>query len=391
MGTTLLVNPGSTSTKLAVYVDSQESARFTFEDTGSGFDWCIESNNLKGLCQPLSATEYHDPIGYTLKYLLSTGLVKNAEEITAVAVRLVAPGDLFMRHQLIDDQFLVSLKQAERFAPLHIPPVLKISSRVTELLPTAKQLAISDSAFHATVPEYGRVYSVPKADADYFNIKRFGYHGLSVASVASRLESVFGYMPRRTIVAHIGGGMSITGLLDGKSRVTSMGLTPASGLMMGERAGDLDGASLLSLLEGKKFTGIKAHQYINQAGGFRALVGVSDLRLVMKLYHEGNKDAVFALQVWTEQVTKIIGGYITVLGGVDAIVLTATAMVRNAELRQLVTNSLSCFGVELDDNKNAELINREGVIHLDGSKVPIAVLKTDELLEMFSALKKMNQ
>jgi acetate kinase len=391
MGTTLIVNPGSTSTKLALVLRDNKLVRFTFEDTGKGFDWCIEENQEKGLCESVTASQFQQPVSHTINYLLQQGKLKSVTDIDTVAVRIVSPGVAFTKHQVIDKAYIESLNKTERFAPLHIPPVLRVIENVKKLLPQAKLLAISDSAFHQTIPEYSRTYSVKNNDSEELGIKRYGYHGLSVSSIASRLETIFGYVPERTIVAHIGGGMSVTALHHGVSRLTSMGFAPASGLMMGERAGDLDASAMLALIEGKKLSGLKAHQYLNQAGGFRALLGVSDLRLVLKLYQEGDSKAILAINMWVEQFTKIVGSYFAVLGGLDAMVLTATAMTRNPELRKILLSQLGSLGVAIDEVKNESVINRDGLIELEGSRVKIAVVKTDEILEMLSAVNDFNK
>ena len=390
MATALIINPGSTSKKFALYRDTEQVVTFRYEETGGGFDVCEETASERGKCVPVSATEYRDAFSHTLIHLAEKGHIKDQSEISAVGVRVVAPGLRFAEHTVVDDDYLATLESRQRFAPLHIPPVIRLLQEARELLPNQKVIAVSDSAFHRTMPEAARSYSAPPDDREQLELERYGYHGLSVASIARRLEATFGTVPARTIVAHVGGGVSVTALRDGVSVETSMSFTPASGLMMSSRAGDLDAGAFLSLMDDKKLSGEKAHEYLHRSGGFVGVTGLKDMRLVLKQYEEGNEEAVLAVSMYQHQLTKLFGAYFAVLGGLDALVLTATAVVRNAELRALILDPLDSLGVKFDPDKNSVLIGQEGLIDSSDSQVKIAVLKTDELGEIARVVEATN-
>lgn len=382
MATTLIVNPGSTSKKYALYEDGQELISIRLEKTGSGFDVCEIINHENSKCQPVAVDQYKNALKYSLSRLLDGGYIKSEQEIEAVGVRVVAPGNAFAKHSLVDKQYIQLLEAEEVSAPLHIPPILEALLEVREILPQAKLVAASDSAFHVTHPEFVNRYSLPKSDADSLDIKRYGYHGLSVASIASRLQSVFGTVPARTLVCHIGGGISVTALKDGVSFDSSMGFSPMSGLMMSGRAGDIDGSAVLALLEKSDKSGVELHKYLNEQSGFAGILGASDMRQVLNLKNDKNPDAELAFSMFRYQFTKLVGGLMAGLGGVDALVLTATAAVRNPELRRELLTGLTSLGIEFDNDKNSTLINKEGRIENQYSIASIAVMKTDELGEI---------
>lgn len=381
MAATLVVNTGSTSIKCALYREGASIVSFSFEETDVGFDLCIERAGIRGKCMPITSAEYMDALSYAINEMIAQKDCEQVAEITAVAVRVVAPGDRFTKHQVIDDAYVGELKEAEQFAPLHVPPVLAAITDLRTALPHAILVAVSDSAFHRTMPSYAREYSILPSDANRFGIRRYGYHGISVSSVVRRMDAVLGNVPERALVLHLGGGTSVTALRRGESIETSMGFAPASGLMMNTRAGDLDAAAFLGLSTGLERDRIAMHHYLNNEGGFSAVAGVHDMRHVLKAWKEGEPRAIQAVSMFTHQLTKLAGGFATVLGGLDALVLTATAAIRNPEFRALVLAPLAPLGILIDEQKNSELVQEEGLIHAPGS-VPIAVMRNNEFGEM---------
>ena len=253
---------------------------------------------------------------------------------------------------------------------------------VRELLPDTTVYAISDSAFHTSIAEHIKTISLPKEDAKKFDIQRFGYHGLSFSSIARRLKSVFGEVPKRTIVCHIGGGVSIAALRDGKSVATSMGYSPVSGIMMGSRGGDMTAGVVAALTVFKKLRGRALYEYLYKESGFKGIAGVSDLRLVLERAALKDEDAQLAVQKFIYEIRSWIGAHIALLGGLDAVVLTATASERNPTVRKMILSDLECFGLQLDNTANEMLIGNEGFIHHTTSIAQIAVMKTNEMNEM---------
>ena len=382
MAFTFIVNPGSTSRKYALYNDGVCIVVLYCEMTGEGFSLSVIRNNTKVFEGQITAHEFENSVEKVIEYLLEEGDIKKLFDIQKIGVRVVSPGSYFTKHRVIDKKYLHELKDKEDVAPLHIPGLLSEIHAVKKAVPDAIVYGISDSVFHTTIPKHVRTVSIAKADAEKYDIKRFGYHGLSFASVAGRLQEKFGIVPSRTIVCHIGGGVSIAALKDGKSVSTSMGYSPVSGLLMGSRGGDIAAGVVAALTVFKRLRGKKLYEYLYKESGFKGVAGVSDLRVLLERKALCDEDAKLAVDMFVHQMQSWIGRHATQMGGVDAIVLTATASVRNPNIRKLLLSNLSLFDVELDEEKNDSLIGKEGFIHKEGSAVKVLVLKTDEMGEI---------
>lgn len=385
MATTLVVNPGSTSRKYALYKEGVLVRVLFFEETGQGFAVSDIENGTKLNETEITATDFSNAVSYTLTYLMQKEVINVRGEIDVVGVRVVAPGTHFTTHQLIDEAYIKSLEERAGTAPLHIPGLISELRAVMEELSHAKIVGVSDSAFHATIPAHVSTVSIAKADAATYDIQRFGYHGLSFSSISRRLADTFGEVPKRTIVCHVGGGVSITALKDGVSVNTSMGYTPASGLIMSSRGGDVTAGVLATLIQKKKLHGEMLYEYLYKQSGFQGVAGVRDLRLVLERAAQEDLDAKLALDMFVHQVHSWIGAHVAQLGGLDAVVLTATAAERNPQVRSLLLKGLETFGVMVDDERNECLIGQEGEIGTKDSPVRVVVLKTDEMGEVVRA------
>lgn len=379
MGTTLVINPGSSSKKYALYEEGRSICVLRYERSGDNHIRCVDMATGVQDCSPVSAQEYADALRGTLRYLTHKEVIKSLKSIEVVGVRVVAPGTFFQHHRKVDENYLSILKERIPAAPLHIPHILEELQIVQQELPNTPIIGVSDSSFHSTMPEITRRYSIDAEDADRYDLYRFGYHGLSVSSIVSRAHTILGEDPSRMIVVHVGSGVSITALKDGKTLDTSMGYAPGSGVVMGSRAGDIEPGALLELMRRKHFRHHDMHMYLQTNGGLQALAGETDLRMIMQRWVQGDKVAALAFHKFLHHIQKTIGGYIAVLGGVDAIVLTATAVERNFELRQQLLGKFDFLGVQIDEDKNDQLANSEGIISTTDSKVKVAVMRTNEM------------
>jgi acetate kinase len=348
---------------------------------------CTEQDGQQQKCAGVSGEDFSRSLRQVLDRYLRTNVISNLHDITAVGIRLVAPGTFFQSHRIIDEVFIHKLREREGAAPLHIPHTLAEIAVVGAELPHAQFVAVSDSAFHRTLPSAARNYSIEVEDTLKFDIHRFGYHGLSVASVVRRFNELRGELPSRVIVCHIGSGVSMTAVKDGVSIDTTMGFGPDSGLIMGTRAGDLDAGALLELMRVKNIRSFDTLSYIQTRGGLRGLSGEADFRFVLERAAQKDTAAVAALEHFTYRFQKELGALQMVLGGVDAIILTATAAERSASLRQHVLSSLGWFGVDVDTAKNDALISHDGIISSPSSPVLVMVVRTQEIEEMARVVK----
>lgn len=388
MDITLVVNPGSSSKKYELYRGKERLFSVHYEVTARGYNRTITARGGQPSCIEVPETVYQDALQDTLSSLISAGVLLRTEDIQRAGVRTVAPGTYFHDHHEIDEYLIQQLKKLTGVLPLHVPPVLSEIETLTALLPHVTLVSVSDSAFHKTLPKHQYQYSLSGA-LDY-GIRRFGYHGLSVQSVLHTLSDLEGSLPKRVIVAHIGSGVSVTGALCGKSTFTTMGYTPASGLMMSSRCGDIDPGALIAFLHRNNLRGSVAHTYIQKHGGFAGLLDTSDLRVVLARESQGDEDATDAMRTFLFDIQKAILGAAVVLNGIDVLVLTATAMERNDELRARLIGGLSLVHAKLDEQLNEAESKSPRTISSAESAFPIYVIPTDEMGEIARITSAMN-
>lgn len=382
MAFTLVIYPGTSSKKYALYEGERLRVVKQFERDQTGCTVCSITHQGRGQCLPIEPEVFQVPLRRVVDDLFKEGEIKNLYDIEQVGIRVVAPGTTFQQHAYITDVYLHDLRTQEAIAPLYIPPILTEIEASLRELPKAKLVAVSDSAFHATMPDCARRYSIDHADAERHDVYRFGYYGLSVASVVRRMKTTLGGIPPRTIVCHVGSGVSVTALRNGQSVDTSTSFNPNSGLMMSAQAGDLDTGALLELMRVKNMRVFDAHTYLNTRGGLQGVAGDADLRHVLDGVTRHNEAAVRALNLFVYHLQKQIGSYLAVLGGLDALVFTATAVERNPAIRALIVEPLQQLGMVLHQETNERLIGNEGVISTADSPTTIAVVKNDELAEI---------
>lgn len=384
MGTTLVVNPGSSSRKYALYHDRQLVLELRFEDTDTGYEMCSQFSGTRQICESIKKTEFVSAFDQVVEAVEQQlfNVVGAGTRLDAVVVRVVAPGTFFQQHAVIDDTYLTKLRERESVAPLHIPVILREIKAIQKHFSHAKLIAASDSAFHSGMPPEAREYSLAIEDVNKFDIHRFGYHGLSVASVSRRIHPLIGRNPERMIVCHVGNGTSVTAVKNGKSVETTMGFSPVTGLPMGSRGGDVDSAAVLELMRVRQWLPSDAEVYLNSSSGLVGMAKESDIRRLLDRRAQNDAVATQALCVFAYHIKKAIAAQTVALGGLDVLALTATAAVRSAELRDLILNGLSHLGVQMSKDRNELLVGKDGVISTQESAVKVVVLRTDEMGEM---------
>jgi acetate kinase len=381
MGTTLAINPGSSSKKYALYRDGALVEEFVFESANVGFEACTMRRGEQQTCEALTPEQFADAFS---RVAAETKAYCEREKVAVdtIAIRVVAPGTAFQKHSVVDDAYLALLKEREAQAPLHIPSIIHEIKNARIAFPKVRIVAASDSAFHASLPPVAREFSIARSDAAECDIHRFGYHGLSVSSVINRLHPVIGQEFDRVIVCHIGSGVSVTAVKQGVSVDTTMGYSPVSGVPMGTRASDLDADALITLMRIKNMKISEATVYLNNHGGLFGLAGDSDIRHLLARRAARDEAAVVALSLFTYQLQKAIAASTVALGGVDALIFTGTAGFRSAELRTLIAGPLAYLGIVLDQDKNDVLVGKEGLVSAHTAPVKSVVIRTDEMREI---------
>lgn len=329
----------------------------------------------------ISSKEYNGGVRYFINSLINAKLLKTTDEIDGAGIRIVAPGDYFIETRKIDSTFIKRLENAQSIAPLHISAALDEIRTFKKILPKTPMISVSDSTFHASMPEQSRLYAILPKVANRYEIRRFGYHGISVQSVIHTIQEIIGHLPPKIIVCHLGSGVSITAVKNGKCLDTSMGLTPLEGLPMRSRVGDIDPGAVIYLAKKLRLSIEKLEYYLNNKCGLLALAGQTrgGVRELIELEKNGNKNAKLALEIFSYRIKKYIGAYIAALGGLDILIFTAAIGERSSFMRSLICDDLKYFGIALDQQKNNQIIEANGFIEGKDSCVKVAVIKTDEL------------
>lgn len=379
----LITNPGSSSRKYALYKGTEEICSLHFEFEGKKIICTLKKadGTKKVLKQPFK--ELTSTVANIERILTDEGYLGGMTKLDAILARVACPGEYFTKDHVVDEEYLKALDKARKRAPLHVPVVAGEIEHLTKSFKGTPILAISDSSFHADRPDLMKYYAFDTELADKADVKRFGYHGLSVGSIVNYMKSA-DILPEKLIVCHLGSGSSVTAVFDGKSLDTSMGYTPLEGLMMATRCGNIDPAAALRLKHHLRYEADESiEKYLNKEAGLLGVSGASDdMREILRLRDEGDKRGTFAHAMFVYRVQSTIGQMAASLGGADAIVFTATIGERSDEIRRTVTQKLSYLGFALDEAKNVgDFSERHTNIAANGSK-PVWVIRTDESEEM---------
>lgn len=307
-------------------------------------------------------------------------------EIKGVGHRVVLGGEKFASSVEITDEVIKTIDELSAIAPLHNPAALVGIVAAKQLLPNATQVAVFDTAFHQTMPDYAYRYAVPTAWYRELGVRRYGFHGTSHLYVSKRAAAMLGKPASECnlITLHIGSGASATAIRKGVSVDTSLGMTPLAGLTMGTRPGDLDPGVVLYVMQRLGINADQMQKHLNKDSG---LLGITEC-FADRRDVEGNKDendlCRLAIDMEAHNVKKYIGAFMAELGHVDALVFTAGVGENDDYLREKFCEGLEELGVKLDKEKNAAALARKGVdqavISTDDSRVKIFMVATNEEL-----------
>lgn len=355
----LVLNGGSSSLKFSVF-DRIPALELLLEgdvtDIGGDAQMEVRARGGSGLGrrrEPIHATTLYDALAHVLDELSGPLM----PQIEAIGYRVVHPGPHVEGHQRITPQLLEELEAAAPFAPLHDPAQRQLIQLGMQRYTRIPQFACFDTEFHRTMPPEASTYALPD-EIRAQGVRRYGFHGLSCESIVAQLE-VYGGVPKRTAIAHLGSGCSVTTLLEGRSVDTTMGMTPTGGLVMGTRPGDLEPGLMLYLLRHVDHPqdGLAAADHVeamvNRKSGMAALSGQpNDMRQIRWAAAGGDERARLALAVFVYSVRKALGAASFVLGGLDAVVFTGGIGENDAATRAEVLEGLAPLGIALDPALN---------------------------------------
>ena len=311
------------------------------------------------------------------------GVLNSFADVEAVGHRIVQGADFFSGSALVNDDVLKKIEYCCDFAPLHNPAHLLGIHAVTDVLPDVPQVVTFDTAFHQTMEPYAYMYALPWEYYEKYRIRRYGAHGTSHQYVSRRGAQVAGLdlENSKIITCHIGNGSSVTAIRNGKCVDTSMGFTPLEGMIMGTRCGVIDANIVPYLMKKEGLTPDQMTEIMNRKSGFLGLSGKSsDARDMDTLALAGDKKAKIVLKKLTFDITKLVGGYIAEMNGVDLIVFTAGIGENNPRLRRRVCEQLGYMGVKIDPVANEAARSSDAIISTPDSTVKVALIPTDEEL-----------
>jgi acetate kinase len=353
----LVINSGSSSIKFSLFDSGTGGPRSLFEGEVTGIGgakaWFkfrdADGRDLSGGRSEVKAETPVEAIGLVMGAVSGLGLPK----VGAVGYRVVHPGAKLDRHQRITPEVMRDLQEAVVFAPLHDPAVIEVIREMMERFPDVEHYACFDTVFHETMPEAATTYAIPAKYRER-GVRRYGFHGLSCESIVRQLRDSTLEFPRRMVIAHLGSGCSVTAVVDGRSVDTTMGLTPTGGVVMGTRPGDLDPGLVIYLLrqvDGNQVSALE--KMLNHDAGMVALSGMpNDMKAVRAAAEIGDAKARLAVEIFTRSVKKAVGGFVALMGGVDAVVFAGGIGEHDARSRTEILGGMEGLGILMNTELN---------------------------------------
>lgn len=381
----LTINSGSSSIKFKLFQDEEEILSGMCDAIGLQHSKFIiktkQSNQLSNQEKILNIQNHEQGIKIILEKIVNQK--QDINQITAIIHRVVHGGEQFRETIIITNEILKKIKELNNLAPLHNPVNIKGIEIMKKILPDKVNLAVFDTAFHSTIPQYAYLYGIPYEYYEKDLIRKYGFHGTSHKYVIQEALKKYPFA-KKIISCHLGNGSSITACLDGKSIENSMGFTPLEGLIMGTRSGDLDPAIVLEIMKREKITIEEMNNILNKKSG---LFGLSQFTSDMRKLHEteNQENSKRAIETFCYRIKKYISSYIGILNGVDIIIFTGGIGENAYYIREKVLQNLDFIGIKIDKEANQK--NKEEISDKD-SKVKILIIPTNEELQMVREAKQ---
>ena len=383
MSLLLIVNPGSASRKYALVDDKlKEVAALHIEQSGSELIATLRTGGDTRQV-PLGFADISQSAAHLYGIFNREHLLESPSDVRAIGLRIVAPSNYFLKDRLVDDDVVQHIRDILPLDPIHVSGTLQELEALRSSLPTISVALISDSAFHARKPSYAWNYGINLQDADRFEIKRFGYHGLSVSSAVNELWNR-GKLPPKVVVCHLGSGSSVSAVFHGRSIDNTMGYSALEGVIMATRTGSIDYTAAMALKTKLGLDDNQLEHYLDEKGGLLGLSGTSDIREIIDREANGDHIAHLALMTLIHSIHKAIGAMVVAMNGADLLVFTGTVGERSANLRRRIVAHLECLDFILDGNRNKSCLNPAEFTSISQAAVskPIIVIPTDEGVEI---------
>ncbi len=383
MSLLLIANPGSASRKYALVDDKlKEVVALHIEQSGSELIATLRTGGDTRQV-PLGFADISQSAAHLYGIFNREHLLESPSDVRAIGLRIVAPSNYFLKDRLVDDDVVQHIRDILPLDPIHVSGTLQELEALRSSLPTVPVALISDSAFHARKPSYAWNYGINLQDADRFEIKRFGYHGLSVSSAVNELWNR-GKLPPKVVVCHLGSGSSVSAVFHGRSIDNTMGYSALEGVIMATRTGSIDYTAAMALKTKLGLDDDQFEHYLDEKGGLLGLSGTSDIREILDREANGDHIAHLALMTLIHSIHKAIGAMVVAMNGADLLVFTGTVGERSANLRRRIVAHLECLDFILDGNRNKSCLNPTEFTSISQAAVskPIIVIPTDEGVEI---------
>ena len=378
----LVLNSGSSSEKFSLYEGEDEVCSLYFEGIEEG-------GKKKFICTITRADGSEERVNKawdTLDVAFAEakaifekeGFINEAHPLDGILVRVVAAGKYFSQNHIVDDETMRELEKVRVTNPLHVPGTERGIKNARETFAGVPVLVMSDSEALTRESRKDVAYALPEEIVSEFDLGRWGAHGASYGYIMGKIAEL-GILEKKMIVCHLGSGCSVTALVDGKPAYTSMGETPLEGLMSSTRTGSID--PTVGALLGEKFGAAEAIKLMNKKSGLLALAGSNDMREIIAGAEEGREDAALAYNMFVDGVAGKIGEFAAKMGGVDAIVFTATIGERSIPVRSSVISKLEFMGFKLKNDAAMDKSKGYTNVAEEGSK-PVYVIPTNEAAYM---------
>ncbi len=385
----LVLNSGSSSLKYKLFDMSTEKPLLSGHVDGIGLERCAVKIDYGDRTEQkkVLVKDHVDAVMLALKSLKEKRVIEDYSEIDAVGHRVVHGGEHYSNSTLIDSKVIRTIKALSDLAPLHNPPNLAGILACKKMLPKLPQVAVFDTAFHQTIPPEASFYGLPYELYEKYKIRKYGFHGTSHKYVSQQAIKLLGKKESRIITCHLGNGASLAAVLNGKSIDTTMGFTPLEGLIMGTRVGEVDPEIPLYLIRDKGYKLKEVEDMLNKKSGLLGVSGLtSDVRDLYRAAVKGNKRAKLALALFAHRAAFYIGGYIALLGGLDALVFTAGIGEGAWFMRRDICKYFKHLGIEIDRSLNKK---NKIIISKPSSKIKVYVIPTNEELQIARETKEL--
>lgn len=376
----LSVNAGSSTLKFQMYEMPEEKVLISGNFERVGIDNSFYTIKFGGekIKKEAVLKNHGDAVRILCDELVSNKIVSNLDEIEAVGHRMVHGGEEYASSVIIDDDVIKTVRGLIPLAPLHNPANLMGIEAFKEIVPSAKNVGVFDTAFHQTLPKEAYLYAVPYEWYEKYGVRKYGFHGTSHKFVSQRMNEILGRDDTKIITCHIGSGGSISAVLNGKCIDTSMGFTPNAGIMMGTRSGDIDYSMIPYVMEKSGMSLQEVDNILNKQSGLCGISkGKSDARDIEAGMEAGDELCLLAQKMYVKRVVEYIAKYYVLLDGCDAIVFTAGLGENSSLTRKQIMDSLHALGVKVDEKEN-DMRGEEKMVSAPDSSIPCYVIPTDE-------------